>query len=301
MTIEGPTAKIQKSLAANELVVLDGAMGSEIHRRGIETTLPLWSASALITNPDVIMQIHADFIKAGADIITTNTFRTNPRVLKEAAYDHSSKELTQIACNLARSAREECLAADIAIAGCLAPVADCYEPESVPPDSEIRAEHAELAGYLADGGVDLLLIETMNCIREAHAALVAAHDTGRPYAISFICNETGTLLSGEPLAEALAMTAEFSPLFVGTNCRPPDQIAAGVQELARQSTLPFAVYANGAGCVEACSGWEFEFGGTPAESYLAFARQWRELGAAIIGGCCGTSPEYIAKIRQEIV
>ena len=289
---------LQQKLKQHELIILDGATGSEVSRRGVSTTMPLWSATALWTAPDIVRAIHADYITAGADIITTNTFRTNPRVMEASGCGISSKDATLRACDLAQAAREAIKMPHVLVAGCIAPIEDCYEPEQVPPDSELKSEHHEFAGYLAEGGVDFIFIETMNCIREAQAALTAAAATGLPYSISFICDAADNLLSGEPLTAALEMLSAFNPLFVCINCRPPDQLGSAFTTLVQNSAFPTGIYANGAGCPEACSGWEFSNPGTAAENYLNYAREWRLKGASIIGGCCGTSPEYIALLNK---
>jgi len=244
-------------------VLLDGAMGSEIHRRGVEMPLPLWSCLANSTAPKVVKQIHRDYIGAGAEIITTNTFRTNTRVFEGPDVHKKSRDLTMCACDLAIEAREEAGASNVLIGGSLAPVEDCYEPSRVPPDEELINEHGKFAGYLAESGVDFIFIETMNCIREARIALKSAAEAGAPYAISFVCGESGALLSEESLGDVFTMLGEFEPVFVCVNCRPPDQIDPSFTLLAEQSQYPFGVYANGAGCPEARSGWEFERGGNP--------------------------------------
>ena len=177
-----------KRLAVPRPILLDGATGTELNRRGVNTDLPLWSARALLEAPDVLRQIHADYVRAGAELLTADTFRTHRRSLARGGQADRAAELTRLAVSLAREAAalaapgRECF-----VAGSQAPLEDCYSPELVPPQADCEREHAELAGHLAAAGVDLILVETMNTIREAVAAVRAARATGLPVLASFVC------------------------------------------------------------------------------------------------------------------
>ncbi|MCX7939906.1 MAG: homocysteine S-methyltransferase family protein, partial [Thermoflexales bacterium] len=198
-------------MSTSPVVLLDGAMGTELERRGVDTALPLWSAAALDTAPQVVQQIHLDHIRAGAQVITANTFRTNLRALQKAGLAHRMRELTFRAVALARAAIAESGNAQVRLAGSIAPVEDCYSPELVPTEEELQTEHALLARYLAEAGVDLLLIETQNTIREAVAAARAAASTGKPFWVSFVLDNQNRLLSGESLSDAVRAVLPFAP------------------------------------------------------------------------------------------
>ncbi|MGH9425268.1 MAG: homocysteine S-methyltransferase family protein, partial [Terriglobia bacterium] len=178
------------------LLILDGAMGTELQRRGVDTGLPLWSANALISHPETVLQIHKDYIEAGADIITTNTFRTTRRTMHRANLPDRSSQLTANAVEHAHQACKSFPDREILIAGSIAPLEDCYRPDLVPSDRELREEHAELAERLAEASVDFILLETMNTIREIYAACAAAKATGKEVVASFICNTKGELYGG---------------------------------------------------------------------------------------------------------
>ncbi|MCU0709562.1 MAG: homocysteine S-methyltransferase family protein, partial [Pirellula sp.] len=136
-------------------LLLDGATGTELNRRGVDTGLPLWSANALTTDAglNVLRQVHLDYLNAGADIITTNTFRTNRRAL--AGKGFSARELTLRAVATAREAIAE-FGEPAIVAGSLSSLEDCYRPDLVPPADECLAEHSERIHHLVEGGVDLL-------------------------------------------------------------------------------------------------------------------------------------------------
>jgi S-methylmethionine-dependent homocysteine/selenocysteine methylase len=310
---------LNELLHQKPLVVLDGAMGTELQRRGLDTGLPLWSANALMSKPDQVLQIHRDYIAAGADIITTNTFRTTRRTMRRANLPDRSKQLTRIAVELALQARDECRDRKVLVAGSIAPLEDCYRPDLVPPDDELHDEHAELSGRLVETGVDFLLLETMNTAREAYAASEEAVKTGKEVVVSFVCDKNGDLLSGDSLAEAVKGIAVLQPAAFSINCVSPRYIQRGIDALrsaigtlrslapperpkvkfSRAGEIPFAVYGN-VGLPESdLHGWEFTHDIT-ADDYASHARQWARMGAAIVGGCCGTTPEYISAIRQNL-
>ncbi len=269
-------------------------MGTELTRRNVNTTLPLWSAAALDSSPDVVAQIHADYVAAGATVLTANTFRTNTRALAKAGIAHRARELTFKAVALARQTADAA-GGRVRVAGSMAPVEDCYMPELAPSTADMDAEHGALARNLADAGVDFMLIETMNTVREAVAAAGAAASTGKPLWVSFTLGEDGALLSGESLASAVAAVRPFQPEAVLINCVPVAQIAAGLSELrAAAGGLRYGAYGN-VGHVDDTVGWTLTDAVTP-EQYAKAAQGWRSHGASIIGGCCGTHPGHIRAI-----
>lgn len=275
---------------------MDGAMGSEILNRGISTDLPLWSARALIEEPETVRKIHEDYIRAGSEIIITNTFCTTDRILKRGGAQQSGRELTVLASRLARQARDNVKAPQkVYVAGSVAPLEDCYSPELTPPDDELREEHRAMARDLRDGGVDFILIETMITIRETLAALKAAREAGLPVAVSFCCNDRGELLGGEPLSEAVPLIEKFDPLFVGVNCVSPAIATKTVRTLRELTKLPISAYAQGDGGPDDEQGWHFDKE-RKAQTYLKSVKQWLDDGAQIVGGCCGTTPEHTQKM-----
>ena len=301
-------------LKAGKPLILDGATGTELDRRGVDTSLPLWSARALITAPKVVRQIHVDYIHAGADIVTTNTFRTHRRTLTRAGIGARTRELTQLAAQLAREAASQ---ADrkVFVAGSMSPLEDCYSPDLVPPDAELRVEHREIAVDLADAGCDGLLVETMNSIREAVIAVEAAQSTGLPVLVSFVVGPDGQppdrvivnsaamhvplrLLSGESITAAVHAVKDLKPAAIMVNCVPLAFIGDALEELRAARPIPIGLYAN-VGHADDTIGWALTDDVQP-EAYAEHAQRWIERGATIVGGCCGTSPAHIAALKQQI-
>ena len=281
----------------SKLLFLDGATGTELNRRGVDTGLPLWSANALTSGAglNVLRQVHLDYLSAGADIITTNTFRTNRRVL--AGKGFSAHELTLRAVAIAREAVAE-FGKPALVAGSLSSLEDCYRPDLVPPADECHAEHTERINHLVEGGVDLLLIETMNSILEAVIAAKIATATGLPTWVTFVCDEKGRILSGESLTHAAEILMPFGVKALGVNCMPARTLAQPLTELRAVcgEIFPLVAYGN-IGYVGDEQGW-INTDATDPQSYLQEAQSWP---AQIIGACCGSTPEHIRKLKKGIV
>jgi S-methylmethionine-dependent homocysteine/selenocysteine methylase len=280
------------------LTILDGAMGTELQRRGVMTYLPEWSARALLTAPDVVRTIHEEYICAGADVITTNTFRTTTRALSKVGIGERARELSHLAVQLARGARRNVgNGRPIRIAGSIAPLEDCYSPEIVPNEEAARLEHERLAAWLVESEVDLILIETMNTISEARAALKAVKDTSDlEIWVSFACQLDGKILSGESIREAAEALLPLGPSALLVNCTDSNSSTQALAKFLKHSTVPVGAYAN-MGRAESSLGWEFTDELSP-ERYAECAEAWVRMGAHIIGGCCGTTPSHIRALRR---
>lgn len=271
-------------------VILDGALGTELERRGVPTPAPLWSAAALLDAPETVRQIHRDYVEAGAEILTANTFRTNPRTLAAAGRAADGPALCAIAVDLARRAAA---GRDIIIAASVAPVEDCYSPQRTPGLAVLEAEHDLFATWLARAAPDLLLIETIGTLREALAAARAAAKRELPLIVSFVTREDGRLLGGDSLREALLAITPFDPLAVGLNCIPPRGITQQLPALRKLTRRPLIAYGH-IGNARPTPGWSFSETLSPGDYALA-AAAWVDAGAAIIGGCCGTTPVHLLR------
>ena len=283
---------ITERLNRREFLLLDGALGTELERRGIATRLPLWSAEALLEQPELVREIHEQYIRAGAEVITTATFRTSRRTLDKVGMGDRARELTRLAVRLAVEARENAAERPVWIAGSVAPLEECYDPSLVPPPDIAFEEHRELARWLAEAGVDLLLLETMNTVSEARAALEAGRPTGLPVWVSVICGADGRLLGGDTVAEAVAELEPLEPLGPAAlliNCTPAPWIEEPLRQMIERATVPVGVYANMG--VPQPNG-SFRHFLSPRE-YAGRAAEWVGVGARIVGGCCGTTPEHI--------
>ncbi len=280
--------------------LLDGATGTELERHGIKIELPLWSAVALLSKEgrSVLRNIHSDYIVAGADIVTANTFRTNIRTLKKTGLESTAKSMIRTAVDEVRHAIDLSRTdRNVLIAGSVAPVEDCYSPELAPSDTDLKSEHHRHIDYLYDAGVDAILIETINTIREARIALDYASQTGNIVFISFVCIDGEHLYSGEKLSDAVNTAAQYSPYAILVNCATTDIIEKNLKTIRRHYSGRIGAYANIlSDQVNKNTGFTFSLS---TVEYAQRAQHWLdEYNLTIAGGCCGTTPDHIRALKQ---
>ncbi len=281
-------------------LLLDGATGTELNRRGVDTGLPLWSANALLTEEGqrILLQIHEDYLRAGAEILTTNTFRTHRRALAPSGRAGLALELTRRAVEIARTALVNVPAERPRfLAGSISTLEDCYRPDLVPSDQELYDEHAERVQHLARAGVDLFMIETINTLREARVIACLAVETGLPVVVSFVCDRNGRILSGESLRDAARQLLPLRVAALGVNCAPTPDLHRGLAELraACPPDFPLIAYGN-IGYADDQVGW-INTDAVHPQAYCEYARRWP---ARIVGGCCGTTPAHIAALHDAL-
>lgn len=300
-------------------LLLDGGTGRELLKRGVPILTEIWSATALELAPDIVRQVHADFIAAGADIITTNTYGIARERMARAGIEHRYAEYNQIAGRLAAEARD---AADrpVAIAGSLPPYSGSYRPDKVGAFDHLVPLYREQVEVLAPY-VDLYICETMSSATEALAAATAATAFGKPVWVAWTLHEdrSGRLRSGETITEAAAAIAHLPIAGFLANCCAPESITAAMPELlAAGAGKRVGGYANtflpvstdwnayGKGKHDATDWATYAAAALPLrddldpEAFAAHARQWHRDGAHILGGCCGAGPEHIAALRSVL-
>jgi S-methylmethionine-dependent homocysteine/selenocysteine methylase len=287
------------------IILTDGGMGQELLRRSGATPTPLWSAKVLMDEPDLVRELHADFIRAGARVITVNTYAATPERLAREGVGEMFLPLQQAGLDLAEQARDA-VGADCAIAGCLPPLFGSYAPSLTISFEETVDLYRRIVAAEA-GRVDLFLCETMASAQEGLAAATAAAESGKPVWISWTLSDDGapSLRSGETIAEAAAAVAQLPIAARLVNCSRPETVDAAFGDLASLGGVVGA-YANGFTAVHA-----LKHGGTVdvlaaredlgPDSYAGFALGWVERGATIVGGCCEVGPEHIARLRDRLV
>ena len=292
-------AEMNRRLGADTVKLLCGAMGTEIQRRGVRTDLPFWSADGLLKAPEVVQKIHADYLEAGAEILTTNTFRTNLRTFKSIGKPELARELTLKASELALDARSKSGKGDVLIGGSIAPVEDCYRPDLAPSNQELKEEHGVMLDWFEESGVDFIFAETHNSLREASAITEECARRALPFMISFVCKDGTSLLSEEPIKQAVEQSIKDGAIAILANCRPLETIDVALKTMLAESSMIVGAYGNGEGHPDDVEGWKFE-GENPEEKYLIHVKQWIEAGALIVGGCCGTTPDYTRRMREYL-
>jgi len=280
-------------------------MGRELRFRGVDILNTIWSANALIVAPDIVRDVHRDYISAGADVITTNTYGVIRTDLAREGMEDRFAELNTLACRLAMQARDES-GRHVLIAGSLPPLRGSYRADRVGDFEEIEPCYREQAELLAPH-VDLFLCETMSSAAEGYAAAHAAVRTGKPVWVSWTLHEdhSGRLRSGETIVEAAAALADLPVGGMLANCCAPESIAAAMGQLMATGLPYVGGYANTFAPVP--EDWtldgEKETDGTLGlrddlnpGAYAVHAARWLDAGATVIGGGCGTLPAHPAEL-----
>lgn len=289
------------------VTILDGGMGAELLNRSPKGRTPLWSAQALVDDPDEVVRTHLDYIAAGAGMIITNSYSTVPSYLATAGLEDRYVELTALAGDLARRAVAES-GQEVLVAGSLPPLSESYRPDLVPPDDEARPIYAEMARVL-EPSVDLFICETMSSAREGRNAAGAAREAsaarGLPVFVSWTLDEEpgAGLRSGETIRDALEAVAELDLDGFLFNCTSPEAIEWGLIEIKALTDKTIGGYPNRYVVPE---GWtlgqdvarrEQELS---MEMFVAGAGRAFDLGATIYGGCCTVGPDDIAALARSV-
>jgi S-methylmethionine-dependent homocysteine/selenocysteine methylase len=295
----------------DRVILLDGSMGRELRLRGVEIPETIWSANALLVAHEEVINVHLDNITAGADVITTNTYGVIRSDLAKVGIEDRFEELNLQACELAMEARRRSGREDVLIAGSMPPLRGSFRADLVGDYEEILPLYREQAEILARH-CDLILCETMSSALEAKAAAAAACATGKPVWIAWTLhdNKLGVLRSEESVQEAFEAIADLPVCGHLANCCPPESIESAMSALAAMPGEYCGGYANT--FMPIPQEWTLDGGGESdglldvredldAESYARLAARWVDQGANVVGGCCGTSPDYIARLKALLL
>lgn len=290
----------------NSVILLDGGMGQELIRRSGQPPTPLWSSRVMLDNADLVQDLHLDFIKSGAKVITLNNYTATPtRLARDASVDlfASIHNAAKIAAKLAR---KKSGISDVMIAGCLPPLVASYKPELAPDSSQCLEQYRVLVAIQKDG-IDLILCETLATIREAVAAVTAAREADLPTIVSFTLDDENPekLRSGESLSNAIDAVMPLDVKAITVNCSMPETVTLAMPILT--SLCPIVGgYANGFQSIA-----PLDAGGTTAglkaridlspTVYAEYALDWANAGAKIIGGCCEVGPNHITEVNRALI
>lgn len=303
-------ALLDQRLRNGEVILLDGGTGSELEKRGVAMDSDAWCGPATLKNVDVLVDIHRDYINAGADIITANTFASSRLMLEPAGYADRFEEINRTAVDAALRARETSERDDLLVAGSLSHmcpmVADSHHPdlEREPSAQQMRDGFHELAFLLADAGCDMILLEMMYLPQRIPLAFEAALATGLPVWAGFSVRRDngGNVVSfapGQsiPFAELLPILDDVSVQAAGIMHASSDVTGDAITMLQDHYKGPITAYPDSG--YFRMPNWQFENVIAP-EELARFARSWMENGAQVLGGCCGLSPAHIKALHQTI-
>ena len=296
------------------LTILDGGMSRELVRLGAELRQPEWSALALMESPGIVRRVHDEFIAAGADVITTNSYALVPFHIGEARFRTEGRRLIALAGHLAREAADAAGEGKVRVAGSLPPIFGSYEPHLFEPD-RVQDYLSVLVEEL-DSSVDVFLGETLSLIAEAEAVEQAVAGTEKPFWISFtLLDDAGAeerapaLRSGESVEEAARWIADSKASALLFNCSRPEvmqrAVAVASAALAKSGrAVALGVYANAFSTEEEGAANEALHeirDDLTDDRYASFACDWVESGASMVGGCCGVGAAHIHSLKRHLM
>jgi S-methylmethionine-dependent homocysteine/selenocysteine methylase len=288
------------TLQAGRVVIRDGGTGSELRRRGVPLDDHTWSALAGFEHPQLLAQIHMDYIAAGADVITTNTFGTSRFVLEAAGIGNRFAAINRAAIAAAKEARRQSRP-DVAIAASMSCLPPRSDPEGYPGPAAERAAYAELAELFAAEGVDLIALEMLQDDRHARLACEAVRAVGLPFWLGVSCR-LGP--SGEelvafdyphmPFGRVLDALLPYGPAAVAVMHTPTNAVSRALAEVRSRWPSFVGTYPE-IDSERECTVPRAE--PLAPQDFTALATMWIDAGASLLGGCCGTTPEHIRALR----
>ena len=317
-------------LAQQGVVILDGALATELERRGADLRDPLWSAKLLLENPDLIRQVHADYFAAGADVATTASYQaTIPGLMQRGLTHQQAEDIFRLSVTLAQQARDAfvpilsrgrgaggegaeapAISAPPRLKPLIAASIGCYGA-SLHDGSEYRGDyglsrqqlidwHRPRVEILADSGADLLAFETVPSLLEAEALLeLLSNFPGVPAWLSFSCRDDKQLCHGESFLDAVQLANDSANIVaIGVNCTAPRHIEGLLHSVAGMARKPLLAYPNSGETWNAegqC--WQ---GSDTEPDWRKSVKRWHRAGARLFGGCCRTTPATIRAIAETL-
>jgi S-methylmethionine-dependent homocysteine/selenocysteine methylase len=289
---------LMQRLRYGDHILMDGATGTEIERRGVPMVDNAWNGAGALTHPEVVRQVHEDYIRCGAQIVITNTFSTSRHVLQDADLEEHFEYLNRRGVELAQEARANMQAPNVLVAGGITHWSHTGTP---PPTQVLRANAEEQTAIMAEAGADLILLEMMSDIETTLILLTASKKSGLPVWVGFSCklDEQGVvrLLGGTTLVEGImAIKDKDVPLVCIMHTEVHD-IDSCLDVLEGSWLGPVGVYAHSGDWV--APNWIFDDTISP-EEYASAAASWIQRGVQVIGGCCGIGFEHIQLLANII-
>lgn len=275
----------------NRPLILDGAMGSMLQSLRIKSKGSLWMSYANIESPEKVYSIHKKYIDAGADIITTNTFRTNPSSLKKSRKSRIRPEkFVKESVALALEARKNL---PVLVAGSNAPAEDCYQVERTLSQKELTYNHHKHIDLLMISGCDFILNETQSHLDEIKTIAEYCHQENLPFIMSLFFKKDLRLLSGENLFDVIKLILNYEPLSIGFNCIMPETFNKVLPKI--KSDYNWGLYLN---CGSGNYTVEIIKCGVSPKEYIRDIKPSLMKQPSFIGTCCGSSPDHIKEIKK---
>ncbi len=283
-----------KERIGNEIIVFDGGTGTYLYEKGVFINRCFEELN--LTNPELVKQVHRDYVLAGADVIETNTFGANRFKLAPHGLNEKIYEINYAGAKLAREVAGD----KVLVAGSVGPLGVQIEPLGKIGYDEAKDYFKEQIQPLIDGGVDLIILETFTLTAEIIQAIRAVKEINPEFPViaQVTVNEEGNLISGESLEKFVEQISKYNPDVIGFNCSVgPKPMLDALEKLRALTDLPISIQPN--------AGYPVNIGGrniymTSPEYIAEYSKRFIQTGAAIVGGCCGTNPSHIKAIRRAV-
>ena len=286
--------------AKNEHVILmDGATGTEVERRGVAQLNNAWNGGAALSDPDILRTVHEDYIQNGAEIIISNTFANAKHALIDAGRVNDFEKLNSRAVQIAVEARNKKNADHVCVAGGISYWTWTGKKPSL---ADLKSTVNTQAQIMAESGADLLMLEMMIDIEQMMVTYEAAKSSGLPTWIGLTCeaqdNGEVCLRDGDPLTQALASLSNDKPDVINIMHTDVSHVIPALNYLKSEWKQYVGVYAHSGKTID--GKWTFNDVLSPAE-YQQHAESWIDKGVTFIGGCCGISVNHIALLNKTLI
>ena len=285
-------------------VVLDGGLATELERAGVDLHDDLWSARALLDNPEEILQVHRSYFRAGADVAISASYQASFEAFTARGISGSeARRLLRLSVSLARDAARDfpgsLVAASVGPYGAMLADGSEYRGRYGLSSRELAAFHQPRLETLLEAGPDLIAVETIPSIEEAEAILLVLSELTEARAwVSFSCRDGKRISDGTAFSEAAALAASSPQVVaVGVNCTPPAFVPSLLA--SARVNVPLLAYPN-LGSQWDASSKTWRLGAGPPPDFGQEAAGWRALGVTIAGGCCGTTPDDVQAIAAAL-
>jgi homocysteine S-methyltransferase len=290
--------RLMERVLNGERILMDGATGTEIERRGVPQLDNAWNGGGALSHPDILRSVHEDYIREGAEIVISNTFATSRHALRDAAVEDRFEALNRRGIELAIEARERLQEPDVLVAGGISYWSWTGRHPSL---HDLRGSIEEQAAIMVKAGADLLMLEMMIDIDRMLVTLEAAQTSGLPVWVGLTCepdsSKTMALQNGEPLIDALDAIKDKNVPLVSIMHTEVEHIDACLDILQDRWSGPIGVYAHSARWVgDTCI---FDETISP-QDYASLSKAWLERGVQVIGGCCGMRVDHIKALKKVV-
>lgn len=290
--------KLMQRIHAGERILIDGATGTEIERRGVPQLENAWNGGGALSQPEILRAVHEDYLRLGAEVIISNTFATHYYALRDAGEAERFEEFNRRGVELAIEARDGIQKPNAVVAGGIS----YWSWSGKHPSLEnLRTATERQVAIIADAGADLFILEMMIDIDKMMILLDEAQSTDLPVWVGLTCepNAQGVvcLRNGEPLSDALAAIGDRRVDLVNIMHTEVEHIDACLEVVQSNWPGPVGVYAHSSDSVD--HRWVFENTISPAD-YCAAARGWLDRGVQVVGGCCGIEPRHMEQLAKLV-